>query len=152
VNFISDFLFEIPEPLSLNTSQITLIRNDFSKTSWKLFVEIASLNEELKNISFTKDNFEKIASVYNEKIALFKPALQKTVDENPCFQELKNDTKNRKVYKIHTGISSFNTILGFYEKLGIIDANNVVYIREDMASRVDINNSRLFLFLETSDN
>ena len=152
VNFVSNFLFEIPEPLSLTTSQIHLVRNEFSKTSWKLFHEMKNLNEELKAIPFAQNNFEKIASLYEEKISPLKSSIQKTVDENSCLNELKNGNPSGKVYRIHAGISSFTTILDFYKELGIIDVSDVLYVREDMSTSVDINNSRLFLFLEAVDN
>lgn len=152
VNFISDFLMEIPEPLSLTTSQAHLVRNDFSQTSWKLFREMQKLNEELKDIPFRQNNFERIYSLYQEKITPLKAFVQKTIDENVCFNELKSEIPNGKTYRIYAGISSFTTILDFYKELGIIDVSDVLYCREDMASRADINNSRLFLFMETIDN
>lgn len=149
VNIISDLLVEIPEPFLFTTSQIHLVRNDLSKTSWKYFGEMKKLNEELKEIPFEQNNFEKIVSLYREKISPLKPAIQKTVDENPCFNAVKNENQSRMVFQIHAAISSFANILSFYKELDIIDVSNVLYVQEEIGTRASINNSRLFLFLVT---
>ena len=149
VHFISDFLFEMPEPFGLTASQIHLVRNDFSKTSWKLFEEMKKMNEEMKEIPFGQASIEKLVTMYNSRVGPFKPLLQKTVDENPCFAQLKNENPKGKVYRIHAGISSYANIIDFYKELDIINTSEVMYIREHMAETMNINNSRLFLFLET---
>src|ERR1051326_2164831 len=145
-NFLYDFLFEIPEPFSLNTSQLNLVRSNLSSSVWKLIREFKSLNEELKNIPFAQTEFKKIISLYSEKISVLKSESQKTIQENSILNGLKNE--GGKMYKIYAGISSFSSILNFYKELGIVDISDILYCSEDMATRENLNNTRVFLFSE----
>jgi hypothetical protein len=145
---ISDFVLEFPEPTTLSSGQVHLVRNDFSKTTWKFFYEMRKLNDELREISFTQDNFEKIISIYNEKAAPLKSAMQQTADENDSFRKLKSDDKNIKTYKIYAAMASFNTVINIYKNLNVIDESTTLYVRESIEQKTNINNTRLFLFLE----
>ncbi len=147
-HFISEYLFEIPEPITLTTSQLNLVRNDLSKVSSNLFSELKTMYSSLKDIPFAKNNFEQIRSLFREKIAPLKSTLQKTVDEVSCFKELKNENPDGKIYRIYAAITSFATLVDFYKTTEIIGVSEHLYICEDLATRVPLTNSRLFLMLE----
>lgn len=146
---LCDYLFEIPEPFSLITSQILMVRSDFSKTTWKFFDEAVKCFDDLKKIPFTHENFSRIALLYHQRLAGFIPSMQKTAEENECFIQLKKENPEIKFLKVHCGITSFSTIITFYKNFGIIDESEVLYIREEISADADVNNARLFLFLES---
>ncbi|MHB8261241.1 MAG: hypothetical protein ACYDCN_16775 [Bacteroidia bacterium] len=148
VQLISDLILEFPEPLTLSSGQLHLVRNDFSKTSWKFFEEMKKLNDELRQIPFTSSNFDKISSLYHEKATPLKAAMQQTADNNDCLRKLKNDEPAIKTYKLYAAIGSFNTVIRLYKDLNVIDESTALYVKESIGQRIDINNTRLFLFLE----
>jgi len=132
--FQSYFLFEIPEPLDLSTSQVHLIRNQLGKASGLLLSEIENLNIQLKGISFQAENFKYIDSLYQEKIENLRHPLQNSINQNECFNLLKNENGIKKTYKIYAGISSFNTFLSFYKGLGVINESDELYLKEEGTS------------------
>ncbi len=148
VDFIYDFLIEIPEPVTLNTSQINLVRNDFSKYSMNLFTEMTSLNERLEKIRFDGDHTEEIKSLYLDKISQIKTLFQKVVNESICLNELRKENPDDKMYRVYAGIGSFNILLELYKSLDIITQRDVLYISEHLSLEGVISNSRIFLFLD----
>jgi len=152
-NVLCDFLFEIPEPFTLNTSQILMVRNDFSKSAWKFFEEAGELFHYLADVPFTEKNYSEIAELYHKHLTPLKPAMQVTAEECEILTQLKKDMPAGKAenpsaptLKLYCGITSFNTILSYYIRQNIIGENELLYIKEEI-NGFDLANARLFLFL-----
>jgi len=149
IDFISEELFEFPSPLTLTTEQVHVIRNQMSSTHWKYLNALEKLNEELAEINFAKENFNIIAEKYNTHTSAFKSLLQKTIDDTEVLSELKKENTFKQMHKLHIGIASYGTVLKMYKTLEMILEETELYAREQIIEEVNINNSTVFLFLET---
>ena len=147
-SFIYDLLIEIPAPETLITSQLNVIRFELSHMFWNYFEELRKLNEEIKDIPFLKSNFKKLIEHYKQKTNDLKPLLQKAIDNNQLLNQVKTENKIKAKYKVYVGITSINTLFNYYGKMGILDENIIQYAKEDIATELNINNSRMFLFME----
>ena len=151
--FLSDFLFQIPAPETLNTQQIVVIRNELSKTFYPLLSNFESLFSILRELPFEQKEFSKIAIEYKNKIDSIKGFFQNELDKNELLNQLKEKNiadNTNTFYKVFAGISSFQNILNFYHQLKVIDEQNFLYITEEMSTKVNVKNSRLFFFMEKS--
>ncbi len=141
-------LFSFPEPVKLTSQQMQIVRNDMSATAWKLMEELVNTGREIIKLSFEPDNFSALAALYKEKTALLKERVQKSVDDNPHLNNLKNETTNGRTCRLWMGMAFFHTVYSFYGKLNIIDPSTEAYSKEETAHMVELGKTRLFLFLE----
>ncbi len=151
IDFFSDFLFQLPSPELLTTQQMMVLRDQLSTTLYPLFKNYEMLFNILNKISFVEDNYSQIADEYFKQVKDVKSAMQQAIDASQLLNQLKDETQNGSIgvyYKISVGISSFENILNFYEQSGIVDKQIKLYIKEDMSTRGNIENTRLFFFLE----
>ena len=146
--FIYDSLFEIPLPETLNSSQLAIVRNELSIEFWNYFNKIETLQSEINEILFTKDNFKKIIELFNTKTKELKPLLQKSIDTNEILNELKNNDGKNKISKISIGITSFQHLLNYYNKVEVVNNDMMPYINEEIEKTLNPGNCCLFLFLD----
>lgn len=145
-------LFDFPEPLTLTAQQTQVVRSEMAAIAWPFMKKIADMGDEIETISFTADTISSLAALYKEKVAPLKTAMQSAIDNNPYFNAAKQDTDNKRTCRLWLGISSHHTVYNFYTQQHIIDISSEAYSKEETARHVALENSRLFLFLETIEN
>lgn len=147
---LCDPLFQFPEPLNLTSNQVYVLRNELSAAAWPLMNELAGLASEFEKISFEENNFSQLAALYSEKAGLLKSKVQEAINTNEYFNQIKTETTTR--YRLWAGMSSLNNLFDLYAHQGIIDPSAKAYAKEGAAQKVNLDNSRLFLFLEKIEN
>jgi len=149
---LCDLLFSFPDPVTLTSQQVQVLRHDLSSVSRRLMEELVNTSKEAMNLSFEADNFSTLAALYKQKAAPLKAGVQKALDENPHLVTLKNETANARTCRLWMGMASFHTVYGFYGKLNILDQSAEAYSKEETAGKVNLSNTRVFLFLEMIEN
>jgi len=149
IDFISDYLYQLPFTFDLGTEHIYMIRNQMSGTQWKYFSVLEKLNKELVEINFAKENFNIITEKYTTHTSAVKPLLQKTIDDIEILSELSDAQKDNFSYKVYAGITSFENIIKMYRALEMITQEHELYIREDLSQKVSLNHSTVFLYLKS---
>ena len=149
-SILSTKLFEIPEPVSLSTSQVKIIRNDLLDKFKSFFDKIIEFNSSLKEIEYNKKNLKKLKKEYFDKACEEKNNLQDAIDNNLYMNQLKNKLEEDKTLSIHLGLASFNNILEFYKNAFIIDDYIILYLKDKMKEELNMKGSKFFLYLKTT--
>lgn len=146
-SFIFDLVVELPGPELMNSTQLGIVRNDFSQVFWPYFNKIELWKTELKDIKYSHENIINMMDTYREKISALHPTLQKAIDENEIMSQLKDENESKSAYKVYFGITSKSYLLSHYLQMEALEENVMLYVKEEISKETDINNACPFLFM-----
>ncbi len=146
-SFIFDLVVELPGPELMNSTQLGIVRNDFSQVFWPYFNKIELWKTELKDIKYSHENIINMMDTYREKISALHPTLQKAIDENEIMNQLKDENESKSTYKVYFGITSKSYLLSHYLQMEALEENVMLYVKEEISKETDINNACPFLFM-----
>jgi len=136
---LSTKLFEIPEQVSLSTSQVRIVRNELLDKFKSFSERLVDFNVKLQEIDYNKKNLKKLKKEYFDKACEDKSSLQDAIDNNLYMNQLKNKLEEDKTLSIYLGLASFNNILEFYKNADIIDDYIIMYVKDKIKGKLNMN-------------
>ncbi|MEP7171681.1 MAG: hypothetical protein ABI855_20075, partial [Bacteroidota bacterium] len=118
-------LFSFPVLKRLTEEQFSSLFKDMRNAAASFNVHLKELNEHLREISFSGENFN---AIYEKSISILKEDKDKIpgiLTNHVYIQQLRNSYPEEGEVQIFAGITSISKFLDAYEKLGIFESYSV---------------------------
>ncbi len=149
--FVSQLLYSIPSPESLSSSHINVIRDEMGSLSSPYFEAMGLSLFEIVDDEFSVATYEKISRLFLEKTNELRTQLSNKMEHHPLLNQLTEDKRHTLRYNVYIGITSIDTLLWFFRKLGIVSETTELYSREQLSNKINLKNSRLFMYMKPVD-
>ncbi len=139
-------LFTIPGLDTLNYNQFKMIKSEMNDLLKDFYTAVEGLEKELYFLSFDAKNIVVIQEKINETIVPIVNDIKEKVEGNMYFQQIINSIESPPLSTIKIGVSSFATMLSFYQSRRIISEIDNEVLMEKAGNMKALDSCKIFFY------
>ena len=145
-DFIQIPLWHFPITEKLNYAQIKHTRDHLQPTLLQFKNDLKELSQAIFPLPFSIENFALIKQLTNDKLLIYKEAIQQSIDESLYINKAKNQFSKDSGTTFCLGIASAETLLDYFEKTKTILPYVAAEIKQQVSRHFNLSSSFLFSY------
>ena len=131
-DYIKIPLWHFPDVTEMVFAQLKYTHSDLNTALISFNEHYYACLEQLFDISFSKENYQKIVDFVGEEIMPFQESMQQAIDNSLYISQLRNKTQNAAKLIYNLGITSIENLIHYHERAELVEP----YVATEMKNRL----------------
>lgn len=131
-DFIKIPLWHFPDVTEMVFAQLKYTHGDLNTALIPFNEHYYECLEQLFDISFSRENYQKIVDLVEGKLIPYQKSMQEVIDNSLYISQLRNKTQNAPQLIYNLGITSVENLIHYYERAELVEP----YVATEMKDRL----------------